>query len=109
MKGYFHFAQKKGYSGVAAYTRLEPSDVVVGFDGGEFDGEGRYLELRFDTAHTQTLHHQLLLSQRLIGRRAPGRPSSAFWPAMYPHLQALKAEREFILVGDVNIAHRKST
>ena len=49
MKGYFHFAQKKGYSGVAAYTRLEPSDVVVGFDGGEFDGEGRYVELRFDT------------------------------------------------------------
>ena len=48
-KGYFHFAQKKGYSGVAAYTRLEPSDVVIGFDGGEFDAEGRWVELRFDT------------------------------------------------------------
>ena len=32
--GYFHYAKKKGYSGVGAYTRLEPSDVVVGFDGG---------------------------------------------------------------------------
>ncbi|MBA4263366.1 MAG: exodeoxyribonuclease III, partial [Comamonadaceae bacterium] len=49
LKGHFHFAEKKGYSGVAVYTRHEPSEVVVGFDGGEFDAEGRYVELRFDT------------------------------------------------------------
>ncbi|MEY3510840.1 MAG: Exodeoxyribonuclease, partial [Pseudomonadota bacterium] len=49
LKGHFHFAQKKGYSGVGVYTREEPSDVIVGFDGGEFDFEGRYIELRFDT------------------------------------------------------------
>jgi exodeoxyribonuclease-3 len=49
MKGHFQFAEKKGYSGVGVYTRHEPSDVVIGFDGGEFDAEGRYVELRFDT------------------------------------------------------------
>ena len=49
LKGYFHFAEKKGYSGVGAYTPTEPSDVVVGFGSPEFDAEGRYLELRFDT------------------------------------------------------------
>jgi exodeoxyribonuclease III len=30
LKGHFHFAEKKGYSGVAVYTKHEPSEVVVG-------------------------------------------------------------------------------
>ena len=34
--GQFHYAEKKGYSGVGIYTRHTPSDVRVGFDGGEF-------------------------------------------------------------------------
>ena len=51
LKGYFHLAEKKGYSGVGVYTRLEPSDVVVGYSSSEFDPEGRYVELRFDTPH----------------------------------------------------------
>src|SRR5215212_8196288 len=49
LKGYFHFAEKKGYSGVAVYTRHAPSDVIVGYGSPEFDAEGRYVELRFDT------------------------------------------------------------
>ena len=49
LQGYFHFAQKKGYSGVGIYTRHAPSDVIVGYGSPEFDAEGRTLELRFDT------------------------------------------------------------
>ena len=49
LHGHFHFAQKKGYSGVGIYTRHEPSDVVVGYGSEEFDAEGRCIELRFDT------------------------------------------------------------
>ena len=41
LKGHFQFAEKKGYSGVGVYTRHAPSDVRIGFDGGEFDAEGR--------------------------------------------------------------------
>ena len=37
LTGHFHYAEKKGYSGVGIYTRQEPSDVLIGFDGGEFD------------------------------------------------------------------------
>jgi exodeoxyribonuclease-3 len=48
LKGHFHFAEKKGYSGVGVYTRHEPSDVIVGYGSSEFDAEGRYVELRFD-------------------------------------------------------------
>jgi len=49
LPGHFHFAQKKGYSGVAVYSRHEPTEVVTGFGSEEFDAEGRYVELRFDT------------------------------------------------------------
>ena len=39
--GHFHFAEKKGYSGVGLYTRTKPSDVIIGFGHAEFDAEGR--------------------------------------------------------------------
>jgi exodeoxyribonuclease III len=107
LKGYFHFAQKKGYSGVGVYSRLEPSDVVVGFDGGEFDGEGRYVELRFDTP---TRKYSIISSYFPSGSSGEERQAAKFrfLGAMYPHLQALKAQRDFILCGDINIAHREA-
>jgi len=41
------FARKKGYSGVALYSRGAPDEVVRGFGKREFDSEGRYVEARF--------------------------------------------------------------
>src|SRR5205823_9187198 len=41
------FAKKKGYSGVAIYSRKAPDEVVRGFRVREFDNEGRYVEARF--------------------------------------------------------------
>jgi exodeoxyribonuclease III len=107
LKGYFHFAQKKGYSGVAVYSRLEPSDVIIGFDGGEFDDEGRYVELRFDTPARK---HSIISSYFPSGSSGDDRQAAKFrfLGAMYPHLQALKAQRDFILCGDINIAHREA-
>ncbi len=104
LKGHFHFAQKKGYSGVGVYTREEPSDVIVGFDGGEFDGEGRYVELRFDTPARR---RSIISSYFPSGSSGPERQEAKyrFLAAIEPHLQALKAEREFVLCGDLNIAH----
>lgn len=106
MQGHFQFAQKKGYSGVGVYTREEPSDVVVGFDGGEFDGEGRYVELRFDTPMRR---RSIISSYFPSGSSGPERQEAKyrFLAAIYPHLQALKAEREFVLCGDINIAHKE--
>jgi exodeoxyribonuclease III len=107
MQGHFHYAQKKGYSGVGVYTRKEPSDVVVGFDGGEFDGEGRYVELRFDTP---ARNYSIISSYFPSGSSGEDRQTAKFrfLGAMYPHLQALKAQRDFILCGDINIAHREA-
>ena len=106
LKGHFQFAEKKGYSGVGVYTRLEPSDVVIGFDGDEFDAEGRYVELRFDTPHRK---HSIISSYFPSGSSGEERQQAKFrfLEKMYPHLQQLKAQREFILCGDVNIAHQE--
>ena len=106
LTGYFHYAQKKGYSGVGIYTHHTPSDVVVGFDGGEFDDEGRYVGLRFDTPQRKL---SLISSYFPSGSSGPERQEAKyrFLDALYPHLSQLKTQREFIVCGDVNIAHQQ--
>ena len=107
LDGHFHFAEKKGYSGVGLYTRHAPSDVVAGLGDPEFDAEGRYIELRFDKPG-----RKLSLISCYFPSGSSGEERQAakyrFLDLIYPHLVALKAEREFILVGDVNIAHREA-
>ncbi len=106
MQGHFHFAEKKGYSGVAVYTRHEPSDVVVGWDGGEFDAEGRYVELRFDTPKRKL---SIISSYFPSGSSGEERQAAKFrfLAGFEPHLAALKKQREFVLCGDINIAHQE--
>ncbi|MEY3992217.1 MAG: Exodeoxyribonuclease, partial [Pseudomonadota bacterium] len=107
MKGHFQFAEKKGYSGVGVYTRREPSDVVAGFDGGEFDAEGRYVEARFDTPSRKL---SIISVYFPSGSSGPERQEAKyrFLDKMYPHLMALKKERDFIICSDVNIAHKEA-
>ncbi len=107
LQGYFHFAEKKGYSGVGIYTRHTPSDVVVGFDGDEFDAEGRYVELRFDTP---THKWSIISAYFPSGSSGPERQEAKyrFLDRIYPHLMDLRQQREFILCGDINIAHREA-
>ena len=106
LKGYFHLAEKKGYSGVGVYTRHEPSDVRIGYGSPEFDAEGRYVELRFDTPQKKL---SIISSYFPSGSSGEDRQQAKFryLAEFYPHLVALKAAREFILCGDVNIAHKE--
>ena len=106
LNGYFHFAEKKGYSGVGVYTRHAPSDVVVGYGSGEFDAEGRYVELRFDTP---TRKRSIISAYFPSGSSGEERQQAKyrFLAEFYPHLHALKAEREFVMCGDINIAHQE--
>jgi exodeoxyribonuclease-3 len=105
LTGHFQLAGKKGYSGVGIYTRHEPSDVRFGFDGGEFDAEGRCVELRFDTPQRKL---SIISSYFPSGSSGEDRQAAKyrFLEAVHPHLQQLRTEREFILCGDVNIAHQ---
>ncbi len=106
MHGHFQFAQKKGYSGAGIYTRHEPSDVIIGYGSAEFDAEGRYVELRFDTPHTKL---SIISTYFPSGSSGEERQQAKFrfLGEFFPHLSALKSQREFILCGDVNIAHKE--
>ncbi len=106
LNGYFQFAEKKGYSGVGVYTRHAPSDVVVGYGSGEFDAEGRYVELRFDTPARK---RSIISAYFPSGSSGEERQQAKyrFLAELYPHLSALKGQREFVLCGDINIAHQE--
>lgn len=112
-KGYFHFAEKKGYSGVGIYTRHEPSEVIVGYGSAEFDVEGRYVELRFDRpgrSHSPKL--SIISCYFPSGSSGEVRQAAKFrfLAELQPHLAAVRrcdgTPREFVLCGDINIAHQ---
>ena len=107
LKGHFHFAQKKGYSGVGAFSKHEPSDVIVGFGSEEFDAEGRYVELRYDTPARKLSFISCYFPSGSSGEERQ-QAKFRFLEQIEPHLIALKAQREFILCGDVNIAHTQN-
>ncbi len=106
MAGHFHFAEKKGYSGVGLYSRKPPSSVVVGLGDAFFDAEGRYVECRYDTPQ-----RKLSIISCYFPSGSSGEERQAakfrFLDLLYPHLLALNGQREFILVGDINIAHQQ--
>ncbi len=106
LQGHFHFAQKKGYSGVGLYSRKAPSAIVTGFDGGEFDAEGRWVEARFDTRRRRFSVISCYFPSGSSGEERQA-AKYRFLECIFPHLTALAAQREFILVGDINIAHRE--
>ena len=106
MDGHFHYAEKKGYSGVGLYTAKAPSDVITGFGNKEFDAEGRYVETRYDTAKRKFSVISCYFPSGSSGEERQA-AKFRFLAKIYPHLMKLKAEREFILVGDINIAHNE--
>ncbi|HTP62404.1 MAG TPA: exodeoxyribonuclease III [Burkholderiales bacterium] len=102
-KRHLYSAEKKGYSGVALYSRAAPKSVVKGFGVQEFDAEGRFLEANFGALSVISLYLP-------SGSAGPHRQASKFrfLDKFLPHLEALKRSgREVILCGDWNIAHRE--
>jgi exodeoxyribonuclease-3 len=100
---YLHSAEKKGYAGVALYSRREPDAVVSGFGVKEFDDEGRFLEANFGKLSVISLYLP-------SGSSGPHRQASKFrfLEKFLPHLRKLRRSgREVILCGDWNIAHKE--
>lgn len=102
LHGHFHYADKKGYSGVGLYTRGQPDLVQIGFDGAEFDAEGRYV--RVDVGDTTFISLYVPSGSSSDERQqAKFRFMAVFWP----HLQKLMdSGRELVICGDWNIAHQ---
>ena len=98
-RAFFHSAERKGYSGTAVYTRLEPLSVTYGI-GGEWIDEGRVITLEFDTfyfvcAYVPNAQEEL---RRLDYRMA-------FEDAMRAYLCALDEKKAVLYCGDLNCAH----
>jgi exodeoxyribonuclease-3 len=103
LKGHFHFAQKKGYSGVGLYAHKRPKKVVAGFGNAEFDAEGRYLQADFGRFTVVSMY---LPSGSSSEERQAAK--FRFLEAFLPHLRSLVASgREVIVCGDLNIAHKE--
>ena len=95
-------ALKKGYSGVALYSRQAPKRIIRSYGDREFDEEGRYLEYQFEKLSVVSLY-------------APSGSSSderqqakyRFMDSFMAHLKKLKRRRRaHIICGDWNIAHK---
>jgi exodeoxyribonuclease III len=97
------FAEKKGYSGVALYSRKTPDEVRRGFESREFDAEGRYVEARFGNLWVVSVYLP-------SGSAGPQRQKSKFrfLKDFLLHLKRLRSRgQEIILCGDWNIAHQE--
>ncbi len=102
--GYFHYAEKKGYSGVGIYTKTKPDAVIEGLGMADIDSEGRYLELQFGNLSVVSLY----LPSGSSGEERQTFKFSVMERFM-PHLQALKnSGRDVVVCGDWNIAHQEA-
>ena len=101
--GYFHYAEKKGYSGVGLYAKKQPDRVSEGIRVREFDAEGRYLRADFGKLTVISVY----LPSGSAGEHRQ-QSKFRFMAEFYPHLDKLAREgREFIVCGDWNIAHQE--
>lgn len=99
---YWNYAEKKGYSGTAIYTRKEPLAITYGIGIDEHDHEGRVITLEYDkfflvTVYTPNAQEEL---RRLDYRMT--------WEdAFQAYLHQLDAKKPVIVCGDMNVAHQE--
>ena len=101
--GFFHCAEKKGYSGVALYCAREPDNVRIGLGIPDFDAEGRYIQADFGKLSIVSLYLP-------SGSSGPERQAAKFhfMDEFLPLLKKHRADgREYIICGDWNIAHKE--
>jgi exodeoxyribonuclease-3 len=100
---FYEDAQKKGYSGVAIYSKVKPDKIIRGFGVQEFDDEGRYLEIRIGKLSVVSVY---LPSGSSSEERQAAK--FRFLDAFGPYLQKLhKRKAEYVVCGDWNIAHKE--
>lgn len=101
-QAYWNYAEKKGYSGTAIYTRWEPQSVTYGLGIEKHDHEGRVITLEYKnfylvTVYTPNSQDEL---RRLDYRMEWERDFRSY-------LKVLDAQKPVIVCGDMNVAHRE--
>ena len=101
-KSFFASAEKKGYSGVSVYSKLEPEDVIVGLGDERFDNEGRTITIRYKDFTVVNAYFP-------NGQRDHGRVPYKldYCDSFLEYCQRLReCGEQLILCGDFNTAHR---
>lgn len=99
---YWNYAVKKGYSGTAVFTKIEPLSVSYGVGIEEHDGEGRVITLEFEEFYLVNVYTPN--SQRELTRLE----YRMEWEDMFrEYLIDLDAKKPVILCGDLNVAHKE--
>ncbi len=99
---YWNYAQKKGYSGTAVFTKEEPMNVICGMGIEEHDKEGRMITLEYPkfymvTVYTPNSQNEL---KRLSYRMQ--------WETDFlAYLKELEKKKPVIFCGDMNVAHQE--
>ena len=99
---YWNYAEKKGYSGTAIFSKQEPLSVSYGIGIEEHDKEGRVITLEFDkfymiTVYTPNSQNELArLSYRM-----------EWEDAFLAYLKDLEKNKPVVFCGDLNVAHKE--
>ncbi len=105
LEGYHHYwnyAQKKGYSGTALFTKKEPLSVSYGIGVEEHDMEGRVITAEFEEYYVVTVYTPN--SQRELTRLAY---RMQWEEAFLAYLKKLEERKPVIFCGDLNVAHKE--
>lgn len=98
---YWHYAEKKGYSGTAIFSRKKPLQVHYGMGKDEHDHEGRIITLEFDDFYVMTVYTPN--AQRELTRL----DYRMQWETDFlAYLKKLEENKPVIFCGDLNVAHR---
>lgn len=101
-KQFWNYAQKKGYSGTAIFTRHAPLSVSLGIGVEELDTEGRVITLEYDDFYLVTCYTPN--AQRELARI----DHRMKWESAFAdYLVALDAKKPVIICGDLNVAHQE--
>lgn len=99
---YWHSAVKKGYSGTAVFSRVEPLQVQYGIGMEEHEGEGRVITLEFPDCYLVTVYTPN--AQRELARIDY---RMSWEDAFRAYLKELDAKKPVIVCGDMNVAHQE--
>ncbi len=99
---YWNYAEKKGYSGVAVFTKKEPLNIFYGIGVDEHDHEGRVITLEFDSFYHVTAY---VPNSQSEGARLAYR--MRWEDDMLSYLKGLELKKPVILCGDLNVAHNE--
>ncbi len=99
---YWNYAEKKGYSGTAIFTKQKPLSVQYGLGIEEHDKEGRVITLEFDNFYMVTVYTPN--SQEKLARL----DYRMVWEEEFKNfLLSLKNKKPVIICGDLNVAHQE--